>query len=63
VQGVADLLMSLCGGLAGFSSGFIRSAIGYHLLAAGATVLAGLLLVAAVGSQRRVRPAPLAPAT
>jgi MFS family permease len=48
VQGFADLMMSFCGGLAGFSSGFIRKAIGYHLLAASATVAAGLLLVAAV---------------
>ncbi|MEZ5257590.1 MAG: MFS transporter [Ilumatobacteraceae bacterium] len=36
VQGTADLCMSLCGGLAGFSSGFIRKAWGYHLLSMGA---------------------------
>ncbi len=46
VQGVADLLMSVCGGTAGFASGFIRKAFGFHLLAAGSTVVAGLMLVA-----------------
>jgi hypothetical protein len=25
--------MSLCGGIAGFSSGFIRRAVGFHMLA------------------------------
>jgi hypothetical protein len=45
-QGVADLLMSFCGGLAGFSSGFIRRAVGFHILSSLATVAAGLLLVA-----------------
>lgn len=47
VQGAADLTMSFCGGLAGFSSGFIREAFGFHLLAQGATVVASSLLVAA----------------
>ena len=46
VQGVADLSMSFCGGLAGFSSGFIRHAVGFHILATMATIAAGLLLVA-----------------
>lgn len=45
VQGAADLLMSFCGGLAGFSSGFVRRAIGFHLLSVSALVLAGVLLV------------------
>ena len=47
VQGVSDLLMSLCGGIAGFSSGFIRRAVGFHLLASFATLAAGGLVVAA----------------
>lgn len=47
VQGSADLLMSLCGGAAGFSSGFIKAAWGFHWLANGATVAAGALLIAA----------------
>ncbi|MGD9793226.1 MAG: MFS transporter [Acidimicrobiia bacterium] len=47
VQGVADLMMSFCGGLTGFASGFIRRAVGFHILASLATVFAGLLLVAA----------------
>jgi MFS family permease len=32
VQGSADLFMSVCGGIAGFSSGFIKQAVGYHQL-------------------------------
>jgi hypothetical protein len=35
--------MSLLGGLSGFLSGFIRQAIGYHLLALVGTALAGTL--------------------
>jgi formate hydrogenlyase subunit 3/multisubunit Na+/H+ antiporter MnhD subunit len=38
-------MMSFCGGLAGFSSGFIRKAVGYHVLSNIGTVLAGVLLV------------------
>ena len=49
VQGSADLLMSLCGGIAGFSSGFIRKAVGYNALAMVGMVLTGLLLVLALG--------------
>lgn len=55
VQGSADLLMSFCGGMAGLSSGFIRKAIGYHMLSVAATVAAGLLLVAAYSSLQRWR--------
>lgn len=47
VQGAADLTMSLCGGLAAFSSGFVKQAWGYHLLADAATFAAALLLIAA----------------
>lgn len=42
VQGAADLMMSLCGAIAGFSSGFIRSAVGFHVLA----LLAGAMAAA-----------------
>ena len=45
--------MSFCGGMAGFSSGFIRKAVGYHTLATLATLAAGVLLVAAWTAQRR----------
>ena len=45
VQGTADLTMSFCGGLAGFSSGFIRKAVGYHVLSNFGMLLAGVLLV------------------
>jgi len=43
-QGAADLLMSGCGALAGFSSGFIRSAVGYHVLALSSLGFAAVLL-------------------
>lgn len=59
VQGSADLMMSFCGGLAGLSSGFIRRAVGYHMLSASATLAAGVLLVAAFWSLRRWRPTPV----
>ena len=51
--------MSLCGGLAGFASGFVRRSIGYHLLATAATHAAGALLVVAYTALRR----PTAPTT
>ena len=62
VQGVADLAMSFCGGLGGFSSGFIRRAVGFHILSTMATIAAGLLLGAAVRAimTSRTRPAELA---
>jgi MFS family permease len=54
VQGTADLLMSLCGAAAGLSSGFIRKAVGYHILADLAAVAAGVLLVVAYVTNRRL---------
>ena len=55
VQGVADMSMSFFGGVAGFSSGFIRKAVGYHVLSTFALVLAMLMTVVAlwVTSPRR----------
>ena len=47
VQGAADMAMSFLGGLAGFSSGFIRKAVGYHALATFALVLAAMLAAVA----------------
>ena len=52
VQGSADLLMSLCGGAAGFSSGFIKQAVGYHRLSTLGTVLGLALLLAALSTWR-----------
>lgn len=52
VQGSADVMMSLCGGIAGFSSGFIRKAIGFHMLSSIAMLLAGLLISVAYSSYR-----------
>jgi hypothetical protein len=55
-------MMSLCGGMAGFASGFIRRAIGYHLLSVLALGLALVLVAATVRAtptamQRTARPA------
>jgi hypothetical protein len=47
VQGSADLMMSFFGGMAGLSSGFIRRAVGFHMLSAFAMIAAGCLMVAA----------------
>ena len=55
VQGAADLLMSLCGGLAGFSSGFVRKAVGFHMLANIAAVLVVVLVVIATRALGRER--------
>ena len=60
VQGAADMAMSFCGGIAGFSSGFIRRAVGYHVLAALATVIAGGLLAIAYSAWLQTRrPVPV----
>jgi MFS family permease len=56
VQGTADLTMALCGAAAGFASGFIRRAVGYHVLADLAALAAGGLLVAAFVTSRRSAP-------
>jgi len=47
VQGAADLMMSFCGGMAGLASGFVRRAVGYHMLSNFGTLAAGALLIAA----------------
>ncbi len=53
VQGTADLVMSFCGGIAGLSAGFIRQAIGYHMLANLGDLAAIMMLVAAFAYLRR----------
>jgi MFS family permease len=61
VQGSADLMMSLCGGIAGLSSGFIRRAVGYHVLSVMGLVAVGLLTVGAywlLVTERKVVTAP-----
>jgi MFS family permease len=66
VQGSADLLMSLCGGIAGFLSGFVRRAVGFGALANLASIGAGVLIVLAYlavqQSRRSTRDAFLEPA-
>jgi MFS family permease len=54
VQGTTDLCMSALGGVAGFSSGFVKHALGFHMLANLGTVAAGVLLVAALSRRRRL---------
>ena len=56
VQGVADMSMSFFGGVAGFSSGFIRKAVGYHVLSTFALVLAMLMVVVALWVSTPRRP-------
>jgi MFS family permease len=51
VQGAGDLLMSLFGGAAAFSSGFVKASFGYSTLAYAGTLLAGVLLVYAMASR------------
>lgn len=55
VQGLSDLLMSAAGGLAGFGAGFVRRAVGYHVLAELATLAAAGLLVVAHAAWRSAR--------
>ena len=61
IQGTADFLMSLCGGIAGFSSGFIRRAVGFHMLSNIACVLAFVMFLV-VQKAHRNRAAISAPA-
>jgi len=57
VQGTADLMMSFCGGLAAFGSGFIKRAWGFHLLANATSLVAlGLAVVAGTMVIRRSGP-------
>ena len=51
VQGAGDLLMSLFGGAAAFSSGFVKASFGYSTLAYAGTLLAGVLLVYSMASR------------
>jgi MFS family permease len=53
-QGLADVLMSLLGATAAFSSGFVKTAVGYEWLANFATAAAVLILIAAVRVQGRL---------
>ena len=53
VQGSADLMMSLCGGLGGFSSGFVKKAWGYHVLSNLGLVAVATLFVVALAAFRR----------
>lgn len=45
VQGTSDLVMSACGALAALSSGLIKESFGFHLVADGAALLAGCILM------------------
>jgi hypothetical protein len=59
VQGVADMSMSFFGGMAGFSSGFIRKAVGYHVLSTFALVLAMMMVAVALWVSTPRKPARL----
>lgn len=47
-QGFADVMMSLFGAVAAFSSGFVKDMVGYHWLANFATIAAVLIFLGAV---------------
>jgi MFS family permease len=51
VQGAGDLVMSLCGGAAAFSSGFVKQSFGYPTLAYAGTLLAAVLLLYTMASR------------
>lgn len=55
VQGTGDLTMSLFGGTAAFSSGFVKASFGFSTLAYAGTLLAAALLVYAMASRSVVR--------
>jgi MFS family permease len=52
-QGLADVMVSVLGATAAFSSGFVKELVGYHWLANFATIAAFLMVVAAAGVSRR----------
>ena len=56
VQGAADLLMGVRGALGAVISGLVKAQLGFHMLANGATIAAGLL-VTATGARRAMAPA------
>jgi MFS family permease len=59
VQGAVDLIMSLCGGAAAFSSGFIKDMLAYHTLSLiGAGLAGGLLLFSLVTLRASAPPKP-----
>lgn len=53
-QGLADVLMSLLGASAAFSSGFVKTVVGYEWLANFATASAVLILLAAIRVNARL---------
>ena len=53
-QGLADVTMSLLGAMAAFSSGFVKTAVGYEWLANFATAAAVLILIGAVRVNARL---------
>jgi MFS family permease len=59
VQGSVDLIMSLCGGAAAFSSGFIKDMLAYHTLSLiGAGLAGGLFLFSLVTLRASAAPKP-----
>jgi MFS family permease len=53
-QGLADVVVSLLGATAAFSSGFVKTAVGYEWLANFATAAAVLILIGAVRVNARL---------
>jgi MFS family permease len=59
VQGAGDLLMSLFGGAAAFSSGFVKQSFGYGTLAMSAALVAAALVVFARSRSARASAVPV----
>ena len=53
-QGLSDVMMSLLGATAAFSSGFVKAAVGYDWLANFATAAAVLILIGAIRVNARL---------
>ncbi len=58
VQGSVDLVMSLAGGLAAFSSGFIKDMLAYHTLSLFGTAMTAVLLLFALATLRASQASP-----
>ncbi len=62
VQGSVDLIMSIAGGIAAFSSGFIKEMLAYHTLSIIGAAMAGSLLLFALATTRLASAAAVRPA-
>ncbi len=57
VQGSADMIMSICGGIGGLSSGIVKSMVGFHILSIIGLTAAFAVLAAVTLDRHRTGPA------